>query len=422
MPKQDIVQSAADLDEVIHRCLLNEVFLLLDFISGRPDCTLTDLDGTIDPAQPGRAMTSTETLMVLNHIRYPPPDSPADRARDATVLLQAKDRLNSLSRPATGLSVAYTTMFAGGAATPGGWWASRPHWMLRGEAADPVTRATLAVAAYPSLIGSAKRFRLAVAGLMVGALTVTLLSVWVSYEVAFGRSLMLRLDALDRQQTELATRIYAAEQSMAATGAGKIARLCAENPRSVDQQQLCDLYGDWQQKNTLAYRDLQNYTRLWGLQALTPHPPAGQAGPAGAPASGQAGQSEQLAASILASFSTTILPVLFGLLGTTAAVVRSIYGHVRERTLTPRQLNLALIRLPLGLVAGVSVGLLFSPDAASVQGASGLAGGLNLSASSVAFLAGYGVEAVFSLFDAVLKRVFTQETPAPTPTTVRRAP
>ena len=408
MAEHDIIRATRDLDEVIHRCLLNEVFLLLDFISGRSDTTLVGLDGMIDPAQPGRPMTSTETLTMLNHIRYPPPNSENDRARDATVLLQAKDRLNNLSRPATGLSVAYTTMFAGGGTLRGDGWGSRLADFFRRPArdrsADLATRATLAVNAYPSLVQSARRFRVAVFTLMIGALGVTVLSVWVSYEVALGRSLMLRFDALDRQQTDLATRIYAAEYNAATGNSTKVQRLCAQATGSVEQQQLCDAYDDWQRKNKLAYRDLQNYAHAWGVRGLTPRSAAIDVSSAD-----PEGQSEQLAASVLTAFSTSVLPVQFGLLGSAAAVVRSIYGHVRLRTLTPRQLNLALIRLPLGLVAGVSVGLLFSPDVAPVQGGngSGLAGGLTLSASGVAFLAGYGVEAVFSLFDALLRRLFT---------------
>jgi hypothetical protein len=124
-------------------------------------------------------------------------------------------------------------------------------------------------------------------------------------------------------------------------------------------------------------------------------------------------QSEQLTAGVLAAFSTSILPVLFGLLGAATSVLRSIYNHVRDRTLTPRELKLVLIHLPLGLVAGVSVGLFFVSDAAPVQGAGGLAGGLTLSSSGIAFLAGYGVETVFNFFDSLLKRTFSIDAAKP---------
>ncbi len=433
MLQKDAVSAADDLSEVIHRCMLNEVFLLLDFISGRSDSTLAGLGGMVDPARPDRAMTATEALTALNHIRYPPPDSENDRARDATILIQAKDRLNNLARPATGLSVAYTTMFVGGAFAGDGWGSrvsaaarrsKRLGWLFGSSWAEPATRSTLAAHAFPSLVASALRFRTFVFCIMICALLITVFSVWVSFQVALGRSLMLRFDALDQQKMDISTRIYAAEHEAAPSAGALAPRLCGEHgtaPRTVEQQQLCDTASDWQRKNELAYRDLRNYAGNWGLRALTPAAAAGAGGqkPAGS-STIEDSQSEQLAASVLTAFSTSIMPVLFALLGTSAAVVRGIYRHVRERTLTPRQLNLTLIRLPLGLVAGVSVGLLFSPTVATIQGGSGLAGGLALSASGVAFLAGYGVEAVFSLFDALLKRVFSAGAPDE-PTAPRKA-
>ena len=417
-PKVPVLDSH-NLEEVVHRCLLHEVFLLLDFISSRPEPTLACLGGIIDP-DTNQPMTFTGVLKYLNRVRYPPAGTVADRARDATVLQEARDRLNKLARPANGLSVAYTTMFAGGARFHNDWWGSRlaaqvrrsPRlgWIIGPGTVDPATRYTLAARAFPGLVTSAKRFRFVLVGLMVAAIVVTLFSVWVSYQVALGRALMLRFDALDRQKTDISTRIYAAEHEMTAKSGGQAPRLCDDQggkPQTVEQQQLCDANDDWRRKNDLAYRDLSNYAHQWGMRVLTPRPAPGvSVSDSGTQGDVEDGESEQLAASVLSAFSTSVLPVQFGLLGIVAAVVRSIYGHVQQRTLTPREMHLTIIRLPLGLLAGVSVGLLFSPSTAPIQGGAGLAGGLILSASGVAFLAGYGVEAVFGLFDALLQRIF----------------
>jgi hypothetical protein len=42
-----------------------------------------------------------------------------------------------------------------------------------------------------------------------------------------------------------------------------------------------------------------------------------------------------------------------------------------------------------------------------VQGVSNVAGAVTLSATALAFLAGYGAEAFFSMIDDLLKRVFS---------------
>jgi hypothetical protein len=63
--------------------------------------------------------------------------------------------------------------------------------------------------------------------------------------------------------------------------------------------------------------------------------------------------------------------------------------------------------VPLGLVAGLAVGLIISTSGSPVQGVSNVAGAVTLSATALAFLAGYGAEAFFSMIDDLLKRVFS---------------
>lgn len=66
-----------------------------------------------------------------------------------------------------------------------------------------------------------------------------------------------------------------------------------------------------------------------------------------------------------------------------------------------------LLALPLGLVAGVAVGLFYSPSSAPpVAGGSGLAANLSLTASGLGFLAGYGSRPFFDTLGSLLNTVF----------------
>jgi hypothetical protein len=73
--------------------------------------------------------------------------------------------------------------------------------------------------------------------------------------------------------------------------------------------------------------------------------------------------------------------------------------------LSPRDYALSLVRLPLGVMAGLAVGLFFSPSTsvAVPQGVgTGIASTLTLTAGGLAFLAGYGAEAFFRMLDQVI--------------------
>lgn len=118
---------------------------------------------------------------------------------------------------------------------------------------------------------------------------------------------------------------------------------------------------------------------------------------------------------VMTVFSTYILPMMFGLLGTAIAAIRAIQSKVRDYELGPRDLILTLMGLPIGLVAGVAVGLFYAPSSAPSTGGGNLAGDLSLSAAGLGFLAGYGSEAFFKSLDALLTRVFTARASTPPP-------
>jgi hypothetical protein len=80
-----------------------------------------------------------------------------------------------------------------------------------------------------------------------------------------------------------------------------------------------------------------------------------------------------------------ILPILFGLLGATAFVVRHVLQQIREGSFIPTSSRPRdLVRLMLGALMGVVVGLFAD---LSIK--------LSLPPLAIAFLAGYGVESLF---------------------------
>jgi hypothetical protein len=107
---------------------------------------------------------------------------------------------------------------------------------------------------------------------------------------------------------------------------------------------------------------------------------------------------DQAARAILDALSIYFLPLLYGTLGASVYVLRRVAFQLERFTFAPISWFGLTIRLSLGAVFGVTVGLLFGPQFRGSDGSF-------LSAFAIAFLAGYGVEAVFSVMDRWLYRL-----------------
>jgi hypothetical protein len=93
---------------------------------------------------------------------------------------------------------------------------------------------------------------------------------------------------------------------------------------------------------------------------------------------------------VLGSF---VLPIVFGAIGAVAFVIRSISEQMRTATFSQNSPIRHLMRVALGALAGVVVGLF-----------NGLSNQLSLPPLAIAFLGGYGVEALFSMFDSLIDK------------------
>ncbi|QGZ42728.1 hypothetical protein IP92_05739 [Pseudoduganella flava] len=156
------------IEEFIFVRELYEVFLLLDHISGRWDKELRDAhhDAGTDPAQ---------IIHTICEIGLAPSHEPDVRLAQAVALMRAKDTLNAIARPATGMTVAFTILVVGEEDRRKKMNALRrvlrdlfrsdspadPPPGQRGHGSamwDKPTRVTLARYAYPGLIGVAIKF------------------------------------------------------------------------------------------------------------------------------------------------------------------------------------------------------------------------------------------------------------------------
>jgi hypothetical protein len=116
---------------------------------------------------------------------------------------------------------------------------------------------------------------------------------------------------------------------------------------------------------------------------------------------------EYILGPILLVWGNYILPVIFSLLGTLVFVILDFYRKVRDSRLDPRDNWLGWVRLALGLVTGSCIGLFYSATAPIDAGpAHSVSAALSLSVSGIAFLAGFGVEGVFSMLQTLVSRVF----------------
>ena len=70
-------------------------------------------------------------------------------------------------------------------------------------------------------------------------------------------------------------------------------------------------------------------------------------------------RSAQLVLQVIAVY---VLPLLYGLLGASAYVLRELAREVREMTFTPASALGYGLRASLGLLAGIAVGLLIAPE------------------------------------------------------------
>ena len=458
------VRDAAD--DLIFDRLLDEVYLLMDFVSGRGERALVDLDirAMRVPDETGKLVPATDVNQVVTHIcslRYPDTSGRGvDPARDAAFLLLVKDELNRLANPATGLTVAYTAMAVS---------AIEEATSARAAPSRATTRPALAARAYPGLVPSAQWLRFWIRWGLVLLLVLTVATVFTSGVASIGRALLQTVDAANKEMAAANAALRTVEHTrsepaVVAANGGSSPVFCerpmvrhrrqmlqevepvgssAASPErarrqaqvfdSPAEQDACDQVWEADDRRWIAQADLASYvdhylwlfdwpvtlaSRIrewvvcWSEVQAACYKEASQA----RFEARLAHRSPEWVADILAGQVSYLLPMCFTILGAAVSIVRDLQDKIRHSLVNPRDLPLAWARFVLGMVAGAAIGLFYAPTDAAGSIAGAAEAGVTLSASGLAFLAGYGVDSVFAAFDRMLRRFTVDQagaSPAP---------
>ena len=411
----------------------SEVHLLLDNLSANPDTTIAALSRAAPPKGLGEHWIEN-----VCRITWPPEQSEEgkeEQAVEAALLIRVKDYLNSLSKPASGATIAFTLMVTQ-EHTPGA--LDKALGDESGSAKTP-SRSSLACEAYPDLLPKAAAFRRwmsVMSWILLGFLAVTCALSWY---VAIGNAALAdhaggRLAFAEAEkrvsdaQSALKGRAkvvppaqqapvppppaaqppgtQASVQQAAAPQAATPARpaeavavaaghqadlylsdycgLGAKEPPTYETAELMDACKALRaSKENLARLEigLDRWAAWWGDE-----------------------DTARWGVNMLAG---AVLPVLYGFLGAAAAILRSLSRKIKASLLSPRDLQLSLQQLALGAVIGACIGLFIaSPETGGSGSEMALLGPVALSSSAISFVAGFGVESVFQALEALISRIF----------------
>jgi hypothetical protein len=195
-------------DGLIFQQDLNEVYLLMDFVSGRSDRSLSAL--RISDPGTGKELSTSEIVESISQMRYPPDHSkPIATSRNSTILQLAKDQLSALARPARGYTIAYTIMFVDLEASSGLSIALRPlankfRRKLGLDVRENLTdsgcrgpRIDLAERSFPGLSEHARKFSLWRRWFVRGTLFTVFITCLVYWDAGHGRAALERLARLE---------------------------------------------------------------------------------------------------------------------------------------------------------------------------------------------------------------------------------
>ena len=370
----------------------------------------------------------TDWIEQVCQINWPPSDSNDVRAQQASLLIRAKDFLNTLTKPANGSTIAFTLLVTN----------EDNDGSVRSRRAGPggqsaPTRRSMAEAAYPGLISKARHYRKWILGMSGFLLFFLACTCALSWYVAYGNAALSQLASAKADYLVAEKRVMDAESGTddpkpaAGTAAPKtvtvlttparssptpIYRYC-DRPKELapvkigdetiqqfhdtKEIEVCDPFNRSRKTIDRINRDIVWWMPYFKFVDFDKNL--------------DGSENKNLDESAIASAINTILggavlPVFYGLLGAGAAVLRSLSFKMKTSQLAPRDLPLSFLQLALGAVIGACIGLFVNQPSAAAQTSPGLLGTVALSGSALSFIAGFGVEHVFVAIEALLSRVF----------------
>lgn len=378
---------------------LSEVHLLLDNLSANPDKSLAEISKDLPYGIP------PDWIERICGIDCSATTSPKEQAEDAALLVRVKDFLNSFAKPASGATIAFTLLVtredSGAEQSDAG-----------GKQSGVPTRYSLASSAFPGLVSKAEGFRLGMVIIRTILVVGLILTCLLSWYTAFGSATIAQWQAAKNNLTSAHDRVVSIEDDMPAA-AGSVAHICRfgnyidmakEKFPSAAAMHACD-------DQRIAAQSIDNIGEIldgWFTLSLrlferkSSDPVTDRKALYVVPTS---------ASAVVTILGAAVLPVFYGLLGAGAAVVRGLSWKIRHSQLAPRDLHLSIQQLALGAVMGACIGLFVAGPSASGQPTPGLIATVALSSAALSFIAGFGVEHVFTALEALIRRVFLVDGP-----------
>ncbi|HEX4302319.1 MAG TPA: kelch repeat-containing protein [Rhizomicrobium sp.] len=439
-------------EELFYRDL-SEVHMLIDFISGRTDKSLAGLKDVCSADCDGNPVTSMspqDAVEQICRISYPPSGSVAANAQQAAFMLVVKDKLNYLAAPARGLTVAFTSMFAGTSLKFPNRLTTRlrqfRHWW-NGTKPEKTSKPFFsASAAYPNLEDQARRFRYFYNWLPWWSLGLLLLIAYTNWDVSVTDTVIQRITGTSKTYAALLDKDpkFAPTANACATPPQEHEADCEQadidrDELTADRIDLQNLVGghdwySWLRPVALSvhlfastrdptYTQPQTIEKTAGTSAkpveIVPVSVTPVQGTTTSPAPQDKTKSvvarpghdsaaslsplEILTMAIVASLNGIVIPAAFGGLGTLAGLLRSITTKMRDSILAPRDYGLARVSIFLGMSAGLAVGLFDFSSAG--------AGTIKITTAGLSFLAGFAAEAFFTFLDSLIARLMPQTPP-----------
>ncbi len=392
----------------------SEVHLLLDNISANPEVTLAALSDRL----PRPKDLPEDWIAQVCEITWPPKGSASDPdklAKDAALLIRARDYLNGLAKPASGATIAFTLLVTQ-EETP----RARRRRLKTGGPPPSPSRSSLAGDAYPDLIDRARHFRTMMSRVVAIAVIALIATLLISWYLAVGNAALADYGTARAALTKAEGRVSDAQTSYF----GSAAPTQSENgPRPATQTQPQQPPPGPGGSTTAA---APSTFFILPCQDLVQEPDSGKYYPTPQLRDGCAGLAEQLevynrtqtgvrqwalgsqvefAAWWANLLGTAILPVLYGFLGAIASVVRTWSRKIKASLLSPRDMQLSLQQLALGALIGACISLFIAAPAAG-NADSQLLGPVALSSAAISFVAGFGVDSVFQALEALISRIF----------------
>jgi hypothetical protein len=394
-----------------------------------------------DPDDSTKKMSSSDILKAIAEMSYSRTGPRAANARNALILLLAREELIALAAPATPRTIAYTQLFTD---AEGFSWLSRIGF--RKVDVKNESRIDLAEKTYPKLVEHARKFRWWRDALALFSLLWLLLTGLAYSDAGLGRA---ALERLDQNWKTLVGRVKDNPVLIRCIGENANAQAKA-NATAADASEEATIRKEFaclehnylrlvvktagaQVNDVFRCTQMGIFTRVahvwcwhWLLSGTSVEPNNVMATPNNEEATQTASSADQVreyarvnvtywqtASTILSVFATYILPMMFSLLGTLIGAFRAILNRIGANELAPRDLVRMQIGIPTGLVAGIAVGLFLSPSSVPMQGAGAVSGQLTLTASGLGFLAGYASYSFFGFLDNLIRTVFPVLTPNP---------